>query len=333
MDIYPQDLGLKSYVKLLRLRAQATGAVGYSVMDDPGTPQPITLTKRQRLSLQDTDVDEQTARYAKPVFDLYVNDLPPALIGGAAITVGYVFALFSGSASEAITAGIVTSLVLGPYTLYRTLLQPRQVFRAMHGRMTETEIAFLTDGARDPLARDYFALVAATMHLPPMSQPDVHTGVREALRALGRTLESLPPHVAGTGEEDPAALEQDAQRLAQEVARENDPVIAASLERRIDSLQQRAETAERAAILTRRNQALRHEIAEQMAALRTSLAAAGIGEGDSDPLLTSMAASIRRVATEAGALADAHTELAMTLTPHRRIVAPPDTEEVSAHRQ
>ena len=185
-----------------------------------------------------------------------------------------------------------------------------------YARLTETEIAFLqnallTKGADDPLLGMYLELVCAAMSLAPLTpgQAETERNAREAIRALGGAIETLPPRTPDGVPDSTAKLEATAARLAAEATGETDPVVAASLHRRIEALRGQAETVARVRVLLRRNLALREELADQVGALRTSLAAAALGGDDSGPELAGLAARIRRVATEANAVTAARVEV------------------------
>ncbi len=86
-------------------------------------------------------------------------------------------------------------------------------------------------------------------------------------------------------------------------------MIAASLHRRTEALQGQIETMSRVKIIMRRNMALRDELADQIGALRTSLTAAALDQDGGGPELALLAASIRRVASEANAVTAARVEV------------------------
>ena len=183
-------------------------------------------------------------------------------------------------------------------------------------RLTELEITLLQNtllqkGADDPLLGMYLDLVWAAMNTAPLaaSQGDTERSAREALRALGGAIESLPPQTVDGLPDSHAKLQGIADRLASEATGESDPVVAASLGRRVEALRGQAETVARVRVLLRRNLALREELADQVGALRTSLTAAALGGDDSGPELAGLAARIRRVASEANAVTAARVEV------------------------
>lgn len=205
--------------------------------------------------------------------------------------------------------------------------------------LTETEITLLQNkllqkGCDDPLLGMYLDLVGAAMNLSPLaaSQAETERNAREAIRALGGAIEALPPRTPDGVPDSTAKLQATAARLAAEATGENDPVVAASLTRRVEALRDQAETVARVKVLLRRNGALREELADQIGALRTSLAAAALGGDGSGPGLAglaALAARIRRVVLEADAVTAARVEVdALLSQPHARAGVPLVPEEV-----
>ncbi len=204
-----------------------------------------------------------------------------------------------------------------------------------YARLTEAEIAqiqnkLLQKGCDDPLLGMYLDLVWAAMTLAPLTagQADTERNAREAIRALGGAIETLPPRTSDGVPDSHAKLEATAARLAAEATGESDPVVAASLHRRAEALRSQAETVARVKVLLRRNLALREELADQVSALRTSLTAAALGGDDSGPELAALAARIRRVASEANSVTAARVEVdALLSQPHAHAGVPAEAEE------
>jgi len=204
-----------------------------------------------------------------------------------------------------------------------------------YAHLTETELTLLQNkllqkGCDDPLLGMYLDLVWAAMSLAPRapSQAQTECNAREAIRALGGAIETLPPQTLDGVPDSHAKLEATAARLAAEATGESDPVVAASLIRRAEALRGQAETAARVKVLLRRNLALREELADQIGALRTSLAAAALGGDDSGPELAGLAARIRRVASEANSVTAARVEVdALLSQPHAHAGVPAVPEE------
>lgn len=204
-----------------------------------------------------------------------------------------------------------------------------------YARLTEPEIMLLQNnllkkGCDDPLLGMYLDLVWAAMNTAPIhpSRADTERNAREAIRALDGAIEVLPPRTPDGVPDSHAKLEVTAARLAAEAIGESDPVVAASLCRRAEALRGQAETVARVKVLLRRNLALREELADQVGALRTSLAAAALGGDDSGPELAGLAARIRRVASEANAVTAARVEVDALLSQRdARAGVPAATEE------
>jgi chromosome segregation ATPase len=91
-------------------------------------------------------------------------------------------------------------------------------------------------------------------------------------------------------------------------------VIIESQARRISALTQSLRNLQRNARISRRADALRDELMAQIGALRLGLSSLDTEMGENLPGLTSLADSVRRVAAEAGALADAREELDVALS-------------------
>lgn len=203
-----------------------------------------------------------------------------------------------------------------------------------YAHLTEPEVALLQNnllqrGSDDSVLELYLDLVWAAMNLAPLAtgQADTERSTREAIRALGGAIETLPPQTLDGVPDSYTKLEAVAARLASEATGETDPVVAASLGRRAEALRGQAETAAHVRVLLRRNAALREELADQIGALRTSLAAVALGGNDSGPELAGLAARIRRVASEANAVTAAHVEVDTLLSQPVARAAVPLTEE------
>ncbi|MBV9848801.1 MAG: hypothetical protein JO250_03850 [Armatimonadetes bacterium] len=179
--------------------------------------------------------------------------------------------------------------------------------------LTAYEVREVQQNVKDPLQRSFLELVVSAINTPPTQDADAEESVRDALRALGAGIAELVPLTAPEPNDDPAALAAEAARLSAEASAEADAVVASSLRRRAEALTRQAEIAARTATLLRRNDALRQEIAGQIAALRTSLAAFRIGGRQTAHELADVAASIQRVAIEAGAMTQARDEIAVAL--------------------
>ena len=289
MDLYPEDLGEKISQEVLRQR-------GPAFVEEPGVSAP-TLG---------------------------------ALCSGSLVAT-LVFWLLQWQIG-------VVSLLMGGVTGIMWLSrkwEARQKQDAKIGPVTDHEIMQLwkTISAQDPLVRAYLKLVRAILSVSATPGESAEQEIRGAVCSLATAIGSLPPPevvsvgpdrtalrerlddgvdlspISGHAADDPAALHAEAGRLGQHAVTETDPVIRASLLRRAESLERRAETAARTLMLLRRNQALREEIAEQIGALRTSLTAFSVGGKQSAQDFAGLAASIQRVTVEANAITDARAEI------------------------
>lgn len=220
------------------------------------------------------------------------------------------------------------------------------------GCVTDYEITQVRNNFRtqDPLLRAYLKLALAIMAAPGGLETSTEREIRSAVCALATTIESLPPaqqdapvrperaslaerleqaddNHTETPPDDPEALQAEADRLSQRAQAEADPVIRASLQRRAESQKQRAETAAQTLMLLRRNQALRDEVAEQISALRTNLAAFSVGGKQSAQDFAGLAASIQRVTVEANAITEARAEIDTLLAESARTVVNDEAQE------
>lgn len=222
--------------------------------------------------------------------------------------------------------------------------ETRQKRETKIGRITDHEISQLRDGvsAQDPLARAFLKLIRTILAVPATPDTAAEREIRTAVCALATAIGSLPPEAVSAGPDrtalrerldegvdlsptsghiadDPAVLHAEAIRLGQRAHTETDPVIRASLQRRAESLERRAETAARTLMLLRRNQALREEIAEQIGALRTSVTAFSVGGKQATQDFAGLAASIQRVTVEANAITEARAEIGTLLAEPARL--------------
>jgi hypothetical protein len=170
----------------------------------------------------------------------------------------------------------------------------------------------------EPLLKQYLNLIHNIMTTEFEPDADADRELRTALQVLGHTVHALPSSDLGMAMDDPVALRSKAAALLLEAQSETDAAILASLHRRSESLLHRAEMAAHTMLLVRRNLALRQETAEQINALQTSLIAFTVGGHQSAPELSSLAASIQRVAQEASAITEARTEVdTLIVEPYR----------------
>jgi hypothetical protein len=227
---------------------------------------------------------------------------------GAGAAIAYGVAEATGTAGLGWLCFGLCTPVVAAVTVTRRNRNAPPVNQARHAPLVVYDLSSLRAADSDPFWRPYLDLVQAALNTPP---PDVeaHASVRLAIRALGDSIAGLPPPVAEGTHDDPAAFQAQAGRLTAEADAEGDPVVAASLRRRAEALMRQAETAARTNTLLRRNEALRQEVAGQIAALQTSLTALRVGGTQAVYELAGVAASIQQVALEAGALTQARSEV------------------------
>lgn len=180
-------------------------------------------------------------------------------------------------------------------------------------KVTTQEIALVSKGETDPLGGEYLSLVSELVLMRSVHELPVEQSIRNAVRNIGSGIARLPGQPAGDLLLDAETFKGEASCLAAEAAQESDPVVAASLQRQSAARNQRAEAVSRNSALARRNQVLRHEMTEQIKALRTTISAAVLGDDGCCHDLATLAANIQQIANEARALTEAKTELALAL--------------------
>jgi hypothetical protein len=193
-------------------------------------------------------------------------------------------------------------------------LVPRSVLRQVSRRaLTPAEADVLYDTAtvrRDRLERAYLGLVRDVLACETVPAGAAQDNLRAALRALGEAISRLPAAARDTRpHKDPAALTREAAAVRARAAAETDPVVAASLLRRADALDQRADlrTPEQEAV-ARRTRALREELAGHVETLRDGLLTFEAGKMDAASL-KNLAHAVQYVAGDAEAVQQARAEL------------------------
>jgi hypothetical protein len=171
------------------------------------------------------------------------------------------------------------------------------------------EVRHLQQTAKDTLVRSYFEMIITAIEIPSSQDEETERSVREAVLALASGIADLSPHIKIDPHQDPLYLQTEAGKLTADADREPDAVVTSSLRRRAEALLRQAEIAGQTALLLRRNEALRLEVAGQIAALQTSLTALRVGGSQAVYELAGVAASIQQVALEAGALTQARSEI------------------------
>lgn len=294
MEIYPQDLGPASCQQIQRRRGQAD-AKGNSTKAtaEPTTAEPKS---RQRLRIESFRISH-----------LFVLGIAFALASQVLKTTSW------GLIILIVVFMIVVNKYFNPTKVRLSISHAAaaaDVRRTTYDRLTAGEVWLLKQHCNDPVLQAYLELVGAAIDLPGFSGGiDTEKTVREAIRSLGSAIETLPLRQVNGISLDPAELERTAARMESDGDRETDAVVAASLHRRAEALAHQAETAARVVTLLRRNAALREELGDQIGALRTSLAAATLGQNGGVPELAGLAARIARIAQEAGAVTAARVEV------------------------
>lgn len=195
--------------------------------------------------------------------------------------------------------------------------------------LTYGEVDILLEQAPDVLTRSYLTLLHDALQQENITGKAADD-VRAALRALGEALDRLPSHVNVT-EADADQLRQEAETVEAQANAEPDATISASLSRRAEALSRSANAAQRSSLVLRRAAALREELSTQIEALRLELTSLYTGNGDTVDL-SRLAETVRGVATEASAVADARNELDAITTP-LPVIAPSQTVQVGGKRR
>ena len=325
MDIYPEDLGPRHCRQVLEDRLPYVSKAGNEWAGPTATP---TVLPFGRVLIQPRPEPAS-------VWPTLGVALFAALVVAGAFHASFVGAFFICAAIALVCRERWGGRIRPMPSAQRgdTETQTGTYARLTGPEVTSLQNALVRQGGDDPLLGMYLELVWAAMHLAPLatSREDTKRSAREAIRALGGAIESLPPQTVDGVPDSHAKLQASADRLASEATGETDPVVAASLGRRVEALRGQAETVARVRVLLRRNLALREELADQIGALRTSLAAAALGGDDSGPELAGLAARIRRVASEANAVTAARVEVD-TLLSQTRAGVPAAEEEVRQQR-
>ena len=219
------------------------------------------------------------------------------------------FAFHIGGIFLPLVAGAVAALLV-TFALKR-VRKTRKKHSVPTGQqaLTAQEIEWLRADDSDSLHGAYLDLTLTALASPAPPDGLSHTHLRDALRTLGDAVRDVPELSFKLTPRDAKEMQTVAERLTHDAAQEADSVVADSLRRRADALHSQAETFTRAQSLLRRNAALRLELFDQMAALRTGLAASAIGHTGGARDLSALAASIASVAAEAAAVTGARAEV------------------------
>jgi hypothetical protein len=321
MQIKPQDLGIRRCIGLMQRRLQ---------------PTTITSTKSVSLpelaSVTDSGGERSTrlglfGRYATRGMDLPLSARARLREKMDGIIYGSLGGFFGGSLGLAIaglsmlsSARSSTDVILGGIfvaitaALWGTGFQlPGILVRNTYNRPLQTEEieGWLSaeGGVTDTLDVEFLRLVRDAMR-QSVASPLIEQNLRDSIRALADAIDRVPRIVAPIHNEN--ALQGEIAEIRYHLSGETDPVIVESRHRRIAALEQSLRNVQRNARVGRRAEALREELLAQIGALRMGLSSLETETGENLPALTTLADSVRRVAAEAGALADAREELDAT---------------------
>jgi hypothetical protein len=330
MEILPRDLGVWRNVALIRLRAGGPALTALPSSDE------ATYQKRLgplgRFWTRGLDLPPE----AKAAVLEGMGGLIGGFLGGVAGGFG---GGFGGPAIGAAASGHeIAGAVFGTIAVSAVgfgFLGPGITLKRCHAKQVNIadvdRLLALTQGNEVETA--YLHLVRDALLQAGLSA-DAAQSLRDALRTLGDAIDRLPP--APPPGSDAEALREELAQVQAEAAAESDPVIAASLERRIGALEYALRSADRSALLAKRANALREEMRAQIQAVRVGLVVLRDGAGEVNNF-ASLAASVRRVAGEANAIADARAELDSYVapsapTPRTETATPPQEPETAVLR-
>jgi len=339
MKLYPKNLGVKWHIAAVRQRAHGP-ASAWKRADPP------RVGVLGRAWVKGMDLPPEVAAHTLPMASGETAGWMYGLGGGLGWMPisGLITALALGSPEWA-AVGVAASA----FTAWGCAVAlPRRVIRNLHETpLRPEELQTLRDaavpglppllsdmatkflrrwrgepsgGTQDELEVAFLDLALQASRLEGLSDA-TENDVRATLQSVGEAVSSLPPPFESSGGElhDAASLLADADALHARAARETDSVIADSLRRQADTLADRAQATEQNALAIRRVRVLRQELYAQIGTLRATLptlgrAAALPVAGRSaaaapDLAFARIADSVRDVAREAVALADAHDEL------------------------
>jgi hypothetical protein len=319
MEIYPQNLGERNHIEIVRRRAaKGSGNTPDSVTDEPLTPK---LGLLGRYWARGTKLTEPQAAMANPAAATITQGYG-WLTGFLGVVLAAIPALLVGKDMHnpaigwtIFTAGVasISALGFGPFAQY--------AFRHVHRAITQHEIEEMITKCQDDLRKAYLGLVRDAV-LVPIPDPPAEN-VRQAIEALGEAIEELPAVIAAPV--DTEALRQQAAQLREKASKESDSITADSLIRQADSFEQRIESSEHSALVAKRSATLRDEILAKIASLREAIAAQQTGIMDVSTL-AELSESARHVAREAQNTASAKDELARYLTPQNE--AQPNVQKI-----
>lgn len=323
MNLYPQDLRDVLHAVIVRRRAYAihSGRASSAYTNLSAELPTPRLGRLGRFWVRGLRLTEWEAAVGLPAASALIESVQWFGLFIAAIPIPFSFIFLIGSSTLfhwEIFGGAVTfwSIV----TSLSVTMSPCRIVRCLYRKpLSLGEIAALLPGARTEIDRAYVELMRDA--ISQAMTPDAQAGLREALRALGRAADSLPPAVSVP--RDPETLRREAAAVRARALQEQDEVVAASGERQAEALERQAAALDRAAVVTRRGQVLHAEVLAQIEALHAGLTDFRADAATDTALLSILAEDARRVAQEASNVAQARAELdAFVAAPTRQSATP-----------
>jgi hypothetical protein len=310
MQILPEDLGVRRCVGVVRMRMKTTPVTtpfpdAATVSDAVGKAR---LNPLYRFWTRGVNLpDAARAHIMQGAGGIIGGSLGGFCGGSSGFLVGGVAA---ASSNEPIAGAVMLTLWLGMWTTGFNM--PGWVVRSACRKPIQTEEVetWLNQNIEDPLEKEFLRLVRDAL-AQPVASPTIEKNLRDGIRALADAIDQVPrsSRLIPNG----ISYREEITEVRTLLESETDPVIIESHQRRIAALEQSVRNLERNSRIARRADALRDELMAQIGALRLGLSSLGTEAGDNLPGLTSLADSVRRVAAEAGALADAREELDVAL--------------------
>lgn len=323
MNLYPQDLRDRLHAAIIRGRAYGvyggvTPTAYLSLAADLPSPRLGKLGRVWTCGLELTQHEAATGLPAASIGPSIAQWAVPVIFGILLAPVALSAAIVTASPDWPLVAE--TLAAWGAVTGLSMTLLPRHTVRGLYKKpLSAPEIDALLPNAKNNIDRAYLELMRAAIE--QTVPPDTEAGLREALRALGRAADSLPPAVSVP--RDPETLRREAAAVRARALQEQDEVVAASGERQAEALERQAAALDRAAVVTRRGQVLHAEVLAQIEALHAGLTDFRADAATDTALLSILAEDARRVAQEASNVAQARAELdAFAAAPTRQSATP-----------
>ncbi|MEO7717493.1 MAG: hypothetical protein ABIY70_14935 [Capsulimonas sp.] len=305
MEIYPQDLSVRMYRKL--------------------------LSKRSDGVFSEADID-QACEFLVQWQSLPEGDrkaFPPSLLkmwsrkkSRTRKIVSYSL-IAAGALSLPLWSHNLGAVTLAPFCFFALGLLPRAegnssyvatMVQYGHKPITEREVSAVMPFAQR-LCSSYWGLLNATRQAANISD-EVRKNVRTALDVIDEALDQCSAMTAdNVTAESPEALMQQADEVDREADTEKDGVSAASLRRQASALRTSAEMSIRLATIRRRGEVLEREIGAQIQAMHVSLTQYQQSGHQSGEELLTLARNIQQVADAAAANADAQDEVRAAIAP------------------